>query len=261
MPKVFRMMDIVTYSPEMDKLEDAGFEQDLDYYLDSIQVVTSRFKSDAKKGLFFAAKGGHNAEHHNHNDVGNFIVYKNGTKFLIDSGNMQYRKETFGELRYTLRSTRSAYHNVPMIGGTEQKDGREFAAKNAKYENTGEKTLFSLDIADAYPEKTIEKWVRTFEYDKPGQAIKVTEDFVLNKESEYSLIFLTPQKVERNGNTVLLSAENGETLEIAFNRDFDFEVETVECEDHISIANWGERFYRISIKSKAKSDKITYTIK
>ena len=29
-------------------------------------------------GFYFAAQGGHNAESHNHNDVGNFVVYANG---------------------------------------------------------------------------------------------------------------------------------------------------------------------------------------
>ncbi|MBR5586893.1 MAG: heparinase II/III family protein [Clostridia bacterium] len=262
MPKAHRMMDIIKYSPEMDKLDVAEFKPDSDYYLESIQVVTSRYRSDAREGIFFAAKGGHNNEHHNHNDIGNFIVYKNGTKFLIDSGNMQYRKGTFGAGRYTLKSTRSAYHNVPLIDGIEQQEGQQYCAKNAVLEKSENKTFFSVDIADAYPDKIAEKWVRSIDYDKAAQKMTVTEDFALAKESEISLNFLTPQNVEFAGNSVIITAENGEILEMAFDNQMEFEIEKVDYDnDHLIRLNWGENIYRISMITKAKSGKITYVIK
>ncbi|MBR5586357.1 MAG: heparinase II/III family protein [Clostridia bacterium] len=261
MTKVMRMMDIVAYSAEMENLPDSGFKPDSDYYLASTQVMTSRFESDPEKGLFLGAKGGHNGEHHNHNDVGSFVVYKNGTKFLIDSGNMQYRKETFTEERYNLVSTRSGYHNVPLIDGVEQQAGKEFAAKNADYKNDGKKVSFSLDIADAYPDKVAKKWVRSLEYDKSAQTILVSEDFALAKTSEFSLNFLTPQKTERNGNVIKFAASNGETFEMSFDTDFEFETEKLVYDDRLFIANWGEDLYRISLKFKGKDGKITYIIK
>ena len=42
-----------------------------DVWLKSIELMISR----TGKGLFVASHGGHNAESHNHNDVGDFIVY------------------------------------------------------------------------------------------------------------------------------------------------------------------------------------------
>ena len=261
MTKAVRMMDIITYSAELENLPDSGFKPDSDYFLESTQVMTSRQDSDPQKGLFLASKGGHNGEHHNHNDVGSFIVYKNGTKFLIDSGNMQYRKETFTEERYSLMSTRSAYHNVPFIDGTEQRDGRQFAAKNVVYKNENGKVTFGLDIADAYPDKVAEKWVRTLEYDKAAQTISVSENFVLAKTSEFSLNFLTPQKVENSGNSVEFVADNGERMEMTFDSAFVFEIEEIKCEDRLFISNWGEKLYHIRLKFNGKDGKITYVIK
>src|SRR2546430_9673482 len=43
--------------------------------------------------LFRSAWGGHNAQSHNHNDVGNFIVYGDGRPVLIDLG-----VETYSEI-------------------------------------------------------------------------------------------------------------------------------------------------------------------
>ena len=259
--KSIRMFDVIKYSPELEQMDKIEFEAESDYYLEGTQVLTSRKNTDPADGLFLAAKGGHNDEHHNHNDVGSFIVYKNGTKFIVDSGNMRYRKETFSEFRYTLWSTRSAYHNVPLIDGIEQKEGKEFSAKNISFKSTEGKSIFSLDVKEAYPTDKIEKWVRTITYDKPGQLITVTEDFELSEECEYSLNFMTPQNVEKTEKGVVLLAQNGETLEITFSADIKIEVEKIESDDELTIKNWGGVLYRVSFKSKAKQDKVVYTIK
>ena len=49
-----------------------------DTWLPGVQVMAARVKADSAQGLYLAAQGGHNAESHNHNGVGNFLVYANG---------------------------------------------------------------------------------------------------------------------------------------------------------------------------------------
>jgi hypothetical protein len=263
MTKPIRIMDILTYSSEVKNMEPVKFEPELDYYFDSTKVMTSKADLNTKNGIFLAAKGGHNDESHNHNDIGNFIVYKNGTKFLIDSGNMTYSKITFSPERYTLWTTRSVYHNLPVIDGKEQKYGREYASKDAKYEKTDKKVTFSLDIKDAYSNREdIEKWVRTIEYDKETQEIKVTEDFAFKQEFEYELNFLTPQNAEKKGKSVIFKADNGEILEMIFEKDiFEFSEEKIKIEDKLLLNNWGETLYRVTLKAKAKEDILKYVIK
>ena len=53
-------------------------------WLPDIQVMVSRDKASSTEGLYIAAKAGHNQESHNHNDVGNFMVFYNGKPLLID---------------------------------------------------------------------------------------------------------------------------------------------------------------------------------
>ncbi len=66
-----------------------------DAWLPDLQVVAARTLNGSPSGLFLAAKGGHNAESHNHNDVGNFIVYYDGQPVIIDAGVGAYTAKTF----------------------------------------------------------------------------------------------------------------------------------------------------------------------
>lgn len=261
--KTIRVMDMIRYSAEMEKIGDMEFKTDSDYYFESTGVVTARAECDPQKGLFLAAKGGHNGESHNHNDVGNFVVYKNGTKFIVDSGNMTYSRITFSPERYTLWTTRSGYHNLPIIDGMEQKAGREYSAKNTKFESDGKKLLFSLDIKDAYPNREkIGKWERTLCYDKAAQEISVTEDFAFADKYGYELCFLTPQKTTLQADGILFEAENGETLKmLADMTKFEFEKEEIKVEDALLLKNWGSVLYRIRLKARSKEDKLTYVLK
>ena len=70
--------------------------------------------------MALCAKGGHNNESHNHNDVGSFMLYVDGEPEIVDAGNMIYTAKTFSSERYTLWNVRAAYHNLPLIGGREQ---------------------------------------------------------------------------------------------------------------------------------------------
>lgn len=261
--KSIRMLDLMTYVSELKALKTDDFEAEPDYYFPSTQVMTSKSGANPEKGLYIAAKGGHNAESHNHNDIGQFVIYKNGTKFIVDSGNMAYSRITFSDQRYTLFTTRSAYHNVPMIGGKEQLAGREYCAKNVVHQNNAENVLFSLDIKEAYENReNIEKWVRTIEFNRNVQEIAVTEDFAFDSEYEYALNFMTPHKAQRFDGGILLKADNGETLSLNFEKDvFEFFVEEIKIEDALLLKNWGEVLYRVTLKAKAKNDVIKYIIR
>ena len=75
--------------------------------------------------MTLCCKGGNNGESHNHNDVGSFMLYVDKEPQIVDAGNMVYTAKTFSAERYTLWHTRSAYHNVPIIGGQEQQAGNQ----------------------------------------------------------------------------------------------------------------------------------------
>jgi hypothetical protein len=139
-----------------------------------IQVMTARTKS----GLFLASHAGHNAESHNHNDVGDFIVYLNNEPLIIDAGRGNYTAKTFSGKRYELWFTQSEYHNLPIVNGFGQKDGRQFAAQNVDYNE--KESVLKMNIGGAYPKEAgIDFWNRTVKLNRAADVVEISDDFSL----------------------------------------------------------------------------------
>ena len=166
-------------------------EGERDVFLPSLQVFAWR-----RGGLYVAAKGGHNGESHNHNDIGNLIVYTDGEPEIIDVGNCVYTAKTFGAERYELMNTRSSNHNVPLIGGMEQVCGRQHAAKDVRADENGVR----MDIAGAYPEHVI-SLIRELNVDKDG--LTVSDEVTLDRaESVTFTLMLRHKPTIQNGHAV-----------------------------------------------------------
>lgn len=143
-----------------------------------LQVLAARQNSGTSKGLFFAAKAGTNFESHNHNDVGNFILYKNGNPVIVDAGVGTYTKQTFSADRYRMWYMQSAWHNTPTVNGEMQKDGKGFFAKDVCYDNGGNLLIFSMDLATAYPKTAlVSKWERKFTFNTDEGKLKLNESW------------------------------------------------------------------------------------
>ena len=236
-----------------------------DIYFESIGVMISRQSNIADKGLFLAAKGGCNAENHNHNDVGNFMVYKDGEPFIIDSGALAYNALTFDpEKRYTIWTNISEYHNLPKIGGRNQIEGGEYKAENVKYECSDDSVTFSLDIANAYKHNSgIKYWQRTFNFNRKNAEIKVFEKYELETEESITLNYLSPVPFAVSDGCLTLKSATGTTLKIIIDLSFfDFSVDEIET-DEVMRKSWNDKLYRGKLTLKTKSNKgcIEYTVK
>ena len=86
-----------------------------------------------RKAFICAAQAGNNGKSHNHNDVGNFLVYADGMPAIIDVGVETYTAKTFSAQRYEIWTMQSAYHNCPTIDGVMQSAGPQFAATEVSY--------------------------------------------------------------------------------------------------------------------------------
>lgn len=106
----------------------------------------------------FAAKGGNNAEPHNHNDLGSFLIAGGDGQLLVDLGSGEYTKDYFGAGRYNILCNRSGGHSLPIIDGHEQSDGADRKATMLCAENE----IFSVDIAAGYALPDLISVVRTF---------------------------------------------------------------------------------------------------
>lgn len=188
-----------------------------DAWVSDIQVLTTR----TDKGLYMASHGGHNAESHNHNDVGDFIVYFNGQPMIVDAGRGNYTARTFSAKRYDLWFTQSQYHNLPIVNEIGQKVGREFEAKNVKSSITDKQASLSLDISAAYPqEANITSWNRFIKLDKVKNQVELSDDFVLSqKPNSLQEIFMTICEVDfSEPGKIKLMGEKNATLTLNYDQ-------------------------------------------
>ncbi|MFJ5265574.1 heparinase II/III family protein [Streptomyces sp. NPDC088387] len=146
-------------------------------WMPDTQVWVSRTQSGSGRGLLVAAKGGHNDESHNHNDVGTFIVAVDSRPIIIDAGVGTYRRETFNEDRYSIWSMTSEYHNVPVVNGLGQLPGPSFRATSVTARHDAGGDELTSDIAPAYPpEADLESWFRTVRLVRgPDERVEVAD--------------------------------------------------------------------------------------
>lgn len=110
-------------------------------------------------GYSFAAKGGTNDEPHNHNDLGAFIVVKDGKQLLTDPGAGTYDRAYFSSRRYEDFRASSRSHCVPIINGMEQAAGKSHTATTS-YENG----VFTVDFEKGYDIPQLISLKRTFSF-------------------------------------------------------------------------------------------------
>lgn len=186
-----------------------------DAYVSDIQVLTAR----ASNGLFLATHGGHNEESHNHNDVGDFIIYLNGQPMIVDAGRGNYTARTFSSHRYELWFTQSEYHNLPIINGFGQKAGRVFEAKNVKsITNEKEASLF-MNIATAYPsEAGVLNWERNVKLNREKNQVELTDVYELSAQPKsLQQVFMSICEVDiSEKGKVKLTGENNAKLTLQY---------------------------------------------
>ena len=170
------------------------YHQPSDIWVSDVQVMNSR----TKDGLYLATHAGHNAESHNHNDVGDFIVYANNEPIVIDAGRGNYTARTFSSHRYELWFTRSDYHNLPIINGKVQLAGRKYQSSNVNYVNNEKESALFMNIAPAYDSAAgINSYKRKVALNKINNQviIKDTANFI-NTNNAVEQVFMTVCKVD-----------------------------------------------------------------
>lgn len=188
-----------------------------DAWFGDIQVLTAR----ATNGFFMATHGGHNAESHNHNDVGDFMLYANGEPVIIDAGRGNYTARTFSAQRYELWFTQSQYHNLPIINGLGQKAGREFEAVNVKSIISDKEATLNLDIANAYDKNAgIISWNRTVKLNREKNTVELKDDYALNqKPTSLQQVFMTICTIDHSvAGKITLKTPKGQVINLQYDQ-------------------------------------------
>lgn len=174
-------------------------------YFNDVGMVISRGKQ--KVPFSIAIKAGHNAENHNHSDVGTYVIFLGSDLMTGDIGAPSYTAGAFSDDN----PVRSSWgHPVPRVNNTLQSNGKAFAGKITATEFANNMDRVVMDIKPAYKLPALKELVRTMSNDKSGNgSITITDKFSATKPVAFGIAVMTLGKYEIvDDHTILLTSKN-----------------------------------------------------
>lgn len=203
-------------------------------FIEGYQWLTCRYDPADLTGLVLAAKGGHNAEDHNQNDIGQFTVHLNGELLVLDP------------------------HCVPVVNGFEQPAHPEWRSEllNTDFAPTGDCT--ELDLKGAYPAEAGLDYLRRrlclVRMQPAGQVI-VRDDFrFLSGPGVFESRIHTLAAVQEVAPGYLRLRGERATMALKFDSaNIKLEIEELLSDGH---SYWGPVLRRLRFSMKAQKDSV-----
>lgn len=178
-------------------------------------VLICRPLPESKSSMAVALKGGHNNEHHNHNDLGSFVVLCGKQLMFLDPGPEVYTARTFSKQRYESNLLNSWGHSVPVVAGKLQRTGVDARAEVLDTAFTEESDTLRLDLRSAYECPELEKLERTFVYSRAGNgSLTVTDEIEFGTPQSFSTALITTGQVKQVDDRTILITNAEEKLSV-----------------------------------------------
>jgi len=184
-------------------------------WFDQAGVLIARPGPSSSSRLAVALKGGHNQEHHNHNDVGSFVVVLGDKPLLLDPGGEVYTARTFSGRRYESNVLNSFGHPVPIIAGKLQRTGRQASGRVVRKTFTDSADTLVLDISSAYDVPELKKLTREFVYSRRGSgSLSVTDEVTFSRPNDFGMALITFSRWKQSSPSSLIIYDSGEALRV-----------------------------------------------
>ena len=229
------------------------------FWFDGIQVLTARDKEGSLDGMAIAAKGGNNDESHNHNDIGNFVMYYNTEPIIVDAGVETYSKKTFSDERYDIWTMQSCYHNAPTINGYDQLVGVDKKATDVVCKQGDDVTSLEMELREAYPkEADIYSYKRNLVF-KHGEYLEVKDSYSLRVCHKLLVVNL----LTFNAPTIEKDYIRFGPIAMAYDtNEFDVQTEEIVMTDPKIKGDWEkETLYRVVLTQKSPKTNGTFTLR
>ncbi|MHC4241073.1 MAG: heparinase II/III domain-containing protein [Planctomycetota bacterium] len=204
---------------------------DIRSWFDKADILISRPGANSSSQLAVALKGGHNQEHHNHNDVGSFVVVLGDKPLLIDPGSEVYTARTFSSSRYESNVLNSFGHPVPVVAGKLQQTGRWARARVVSHNFTDSTDTLVLDISSAYNVPELRKLERKFVYSRTGKgSLCITDEVTFSRPCSFGTALITFDSWEQSSSRSLIVHDSQKALHVDIKitgSDFEIEPETI----------------------------------
>jgi hypothetical protein len=178
-------------------------------------VLICRPAPGAKAEFAAVLKGGHNAELHNHNDVGSFSVVLGDRMLICDPGGEVYTARTFSGQRYESKVLSSFGHAVPVVDGKLQRTGADARGVVLQAQFSDREDSLKLDLRSAYPAKSLQKLERTFVFRRGNSpSLLVTDDIAFETPGNFETALVTWGDWRRDGADALVITDGGKSLRV-----------------------------------------------
>ena len=156
--------------------------------------------ANPEKGTVVSLKGGHNAESHNHLDLGHFTLMRRNKPLIIDVGSGVYTAVTFSSKRYTLWNNNSTGHNAPRFDGKGQECDAQYTAKITL---DGDSVAGAL-LDNAYPSAAgIRKLDRKVILDRKTGNVEICDTAQVRGTKKITITLFTAVKPEKLSDSCL----------------------------------------------------------
>ena len=177
-------------------------------------ILISRDHPHADVPFGAAVKGGHNAEHHNHNDIGSFTIVLAAKPLLLDPGGEIYTRRTFSSRRYESKVLNSYGHPVPVVADQLQSTGRNARANVLETEFSDDADRLVLDLAEGYAVGELKSLVRTFAHSRTTRTITIEDEATFAEPKPFETCLVTFSRVHRRAPDTFVVYDMAHALEV-----------------------------------------------
>jgi hypothetical protein len=166
-------------------------------------------RAPGPRSFAVAVKAGHNDEHHNHNDLGSFVVAAGGVPILCDPGKEEYTRFTFSkEHRYKSPVHNSYGHPVPVVAGQLQGTGRHCRAEVLEHKTSADRDEVLMDLARAYPVPDLVKLERRLAFERKQRTVTITDEVTFREPQSFGTALVTYGKVSRRASILTITQDD-----------------------------------------------------
>ncbi len=195
-------------------------------------VYVGRPSDNGGNHLAVAWKGGHNAEQHNHNDLGSFVVLVGRQPVIVDPGQEIRSGRTFSARRYESPLLNSLDHPVPRLAGTLQATGADARAEIRHHAFSAERDTVTYDLRSAYPVPSLRALTRTFAFIRAGTGtLEITDVVEFSRPESFESALITLGSWTQTGPRSLRVRDGGAAVDV-----------TIEAGPHTLVFS-GEEIY------------------
>ncbi len=227
-------------------------------YFDDYGVIISRGQQQLP--LSIAMKAGHNAENHNHSDVGSYVIALGDGIITGDIGAPSYRAGAFAPDN----KARSSWgHPVPKIKEALQRNGPSFSGKVIETEFSKERDQILMDISKAYDVPTLQKLERTMINTKNTEsghgAIHISDTFLASEPIPFGTAIMTLSNYKIVDDHTIIFTKGNQKLKAEISSD---SLSVVIKDELVPVEHLreGGPAYRIGIDFEEPTNKGTITI-